>query len=77
MVKKKMESISDDPKGKHYTEICEQAALVADSLHRWNGAKENTKELKSIYDDLSCNLLVMIQGGPDWQQKLEFGEEED
>jgi hypothetical protein len=73
---KKMQSTSDDPQRDHYTEICDLSHEVASAQRDWLAAKEDTGEKKKLYDKLADGLLHMIEGGPDWQKTLEFGEDE-
>ena len=72
---KKMQSVSDDPQRDHYGEICDLSHEVAQSQSAWFVAREDTHERKKLFDKLSGDLLGMIEGGPDWQKKLEFGDE--
>jgi hypothetical protein len=67
-----MQSTSDDPTGEHYTEICDLAHEVAAAQRKWTAAKEGEAAYKKLYDKLADDLLCMIEGGPDWQRKLEF-----
>ena len=70
-----IETTSDDPQGDHYAEICGLSHEVAAALREWQAAKEDAAEKKRLYDRLADNLLTMIEGGPDWQKTLEFGDE--
>ena len=72
---KKMQSTSDDPQAEHYAEMCNQSRDVTVAQRKWLAAKEDTAEKKKLYDKLADELLYMIEGGPDWQKTLEFGED--
>jgi len=72
---KKMQSVSDDPQGEHYRAICELSKEVDAAQQEWLRAKEECKECKGLFDKLDEDLLHMIVAGPDWQKKLDFGEE--
>ena len=72
---KKIETVSDDPQGEHYTAICALSVEVDAAQQTWLKAKEESKDCKALYDKLSADLLYMITAGPDWQKSLEFGEE--
>ena len=73
---KKMQSVSDDPQAEHYAEICALNVEVLAAEAAWERSKAETKDAKDLFDHLVLNLRHMIGGGPDWQKKLEFGEED-
>jgi len=61
----------------HYHSIVEQEKAVRKALLEWTEAKDEASACKKNFDRLNDELLDMIHGGPDWQNKLPFDEGEE
>lgn len=77
------EAVNDQPltpvqriKHDHYEEILKLNAQVCSARSLWATAKDRAAALKKEFDALNSELLDLILGGPDMQQKLPLADGE-